>query len=264
MNNIAAENFKAISADGHVVHGNLRTVENPIGLALLVHGITADRSEWGFFTALSEEFAARGIASVAIDYRGHGLSELRGPEAISLSGVYLDIEAAWEEMKRIYSSANAKTIIVGNSFGGGLGYLFGQLNKVDKIIMTCPVTSYVADLNRVTQGWNEKSFSEVIPYASMSLSSNIIPEIYSFDRFIEYCPVDVDFHVFHGTEDSDVPFSESESFAKARGDRASIHPCYGMDHSFSAPEGTIDKKKKDAEYRSIAAEKIARSVWENI
>ena len=63
-----------ITNDDHVVHGTLAQPSFPKAVALFVHGITADRHEWGLFDQIVKSLYDKNIASLAIDYRGHGKS----------------------------------------------------------------------------------------------------------------------------------------------------------------------------------------------
>ena len=63
------------SFDGLTLSGTFRDADQPsqpAGWALLIHGITANREEWGFFTRLAARLASWNIASLRFDYRCHG------------------------------------------------------------------------------------------------------------------------------------------------------------------------------------------------
>ena len=57
--------------DGHKVFGTHRQATSPRATILLVHGITADRHEWGYYDLVGDSLQKIGVASLAIDYRGH-------------------------------------------------------------------------------------------------------------------------------------------------------------------------------------------------
>ena len=258
------ESISLVAPDGHMVAGSLLRAKENRGFALLVHGITADRHEWGFFDFLSEALLAKGINTLAIDYRGHGESTLP-IEKLSLSGVFLDIMTAWQYIEQESKGQTIKRFVVGNSFGGGLAYLFGQMHKsVDTVIMTCPVTSYIADLNRVSIAWKDKMSSGFVPYASKQLAANTVSEMYTFDELIEQCLIRIPVEVIHGTADSDVPFGESSNFVTQRSENITLHPIDGMDHSFSAPEGATNQNELSTQYRQQAATRIATIIEKHI
>jgi pimeloyl-ACP methyl ester carboxylesterase len=244
------------SVDGHTVHGTLTAVERQRGVALLVHGITADRHEWGFFDFLVDELTKVGFSSLAIDYRGHGQSSMPIKD-LALSGVVLDIAASWAHLTHTTEAPLGFRTIIGNSFGGGLSLLFGSLlTDVDRIIATCPVMSYVDDLTRVNEDWSKELSAGTIKYASKRLSSAVVPEMYLFDQMLESCGRTTPLTIVHGSADSDVPLSASESYLALRGS-GELLVLEGMDHSFSAPEGTPDASNVSAAYRLTAAREVA-------
>jgi pimeloyl-ACP methyl ester carboxylesterase len=252
--------FSVVASDGHIVHGSLSRAESDKGVALLVHGITSDRHEWGFFDALSAELNSRGISSIAIDYRGHGESSIP-IEKISLSGVFLDVEAGWRHLSDVASTPrDHPKVILGNSFGGGLAFLFGALNpSIDVTIATCPVMSYVADLGRVNPTWREEIQTGFIRYASKKLPSSIIAEMWAYDALITLVPTPRKCAVFHGTRDSDVPYSESEDFIRKR-ETVDLKGLQGMDHTFSAPEDVPDRDEQSKLFRAQAGRIIAEYI----
>ncbi|WP_286830229.1 MULTISPECIES: alpha/beta hydrolase [Kordiimonas] len=257
------EEISICTPDRHFVEGSVYRCEQNVGFALLVHGITADRHEWGFFDYLARELNEKGYTVLSIDYRGHGQSKMP-IEKLSLSGVFIDIKAAWEWIEKECSNCSKNRVIIGNSFGGGLSYLFGQLcRSVDKVVMTCPVTSYISDLSRVAEDWEAIPASSFIPYASKKLPASIVTDMYAYDILIQTCPLIKETSVFHGTADSDVPFAESQQFVKDRCEIAQIYPLDGMDHSFSAPEGAPDQALLSPKYRLQAAQVIAGVLAEN-
>lgn len=249
------EEVKIVSADGHVVHGTRCIPENIRASALLVHGITADRHEWGFFDALMQEFGESEVATLAIDYRGHGMSDIP-IEQLSLSGVMIDVTAAWNFLREV--SPATQSIIVGNSFGGGIAYLFGQnAEDCSHVYLTCPVTSYVSDVSRVNSHWIHQAKTGFIRYASKQLGAFIVPEFYAYDFLIAKQKVSIPFSVIHGAEDSDVPPEESRAFLASRANPHMYHSLSGMDHSFSAPAGSTDADSRSPLLRKEAAHYIA-------
>ncbi|MBK7538025.1 MAG: alpha/beta hydrolase [Myxococcales bacterium] len=228
-------------------------------MVLLVHGITADRHEWSFFDFLAAELLGQGFSSLAIDYRGHGASSIPISE-LSLAGVVLDIAASWEYCLERRQNPSAIKVIVGNSFGGGASLLFSSWSgEIDHVVATCPVLSYVDDLDRVNRAWRSDLPTGRIHYASKSLPSSIVPQMYLFDLMLARTTRNVNLTIFHGTSDTDVPILASEQFIESRGS-GNLHRLLGMDHSFSAPEGTENRAAVSLEFRRRAAREISTFV----
>lgn len=250
---------QAKARDGHIVHGTLWAIEDQRGIALLVHGITADRHEWGFFDFLQEELANVGFSSLAIDYRGHGRSDIP-ISRLSLAGVILDIEAAWGLCQTHIRNDSSRQVIVGNSFGGGVSLFFGsRLWKVNQVVGTCPVMSYVDDIARVNESWQEVTETGLIKYASKHIPASLIPEMHLLDLLLEQDCRNSNLSIFHGSADSDVPLEASEQFLAARGS-GQLFVLDGMDHSFSAPAGTPDADSVSKRFRREAAIKVAEHI----
>lgn len=66
-----AERITFFSADEVEIVGNWVTAPTTLGVVLLMHMMPADRTSWAGFQAL---LASKGLASLAIDLRGHGES----------------------------------------------------------------------------------------------------------------------------------------------------------------------------------------------
>ena len=78
------------SYDGLVLHGTLTMPESaPRSAALLVHGITSDRNELGFYERMSHVLAINGIASFRFEYRCHG------ENGLSMAQMSLSPQLSW-------------------------------------------------------------------------------------------------------------------------------------------------------------------------
>lgn len=75
-----AERITYVTNDGVTIVGNWVTSPTTIGAAILLHQYPSTRQSWGDIQRI---LATRGIASLAIDLRGHGES-IKGPDGIQL------------------------------------------------------------------------------------------------------------------------------------------------------------------------------------
>lgn len=249
-------NISFKSEDNHTIHGTLSRGKHEKSYAILIHGITADRHEWGFFDFLVQELNQQGITTLAIDYRGHGESAFDFSD-LTLSGILLDIEASFKYIQETHNQSGLPVTLIGNSFSGGLVYLFGQKNiRVHHVVMTCPVTSYISDISRVNSDWEQNLDTGFVLYAGRKIKNKIIDEMHIYDGEIASFASVKRTDIFHGLLDSDVPFTEPESFAKNRSPLVKIHGLEGMDHSFSAPEGSLNRDVLSKEFRK----KVARFI----
>lgn len=250
-----SDEIEVAAADGHVVRATHRAVDAARAAILLIHGITADRTEWGYYALLGDALQGRGIASLAIDYRGHGKSAMTVNE-LMLSGVMLDIDASWRYLAAAYPDG-ARRIIAGNSFGGGVAYLYGMATpSVDHVFLTMPVLSYVDDVSRVNAQWAADAAIGGIPYASLVLPALIAPELFFFDALIERVPGSKEYIILHGRADTDVPFTASEEFHRAH-PHGQLFGLDEMDHCWAAP---WDPERQTAQSRANQERATERSV----
>lgn len=222
---------------------------------VLVHGISADRHEWGFFDLLSMEALDRNIAVLAIDYQGHGQSVVPIGN-LSLRGIVKEIESSVGWLREQLPSP--PTMILGNSFGAGVGLIAGVATDVSLVGMTCAVTNYLADLRRINPELIV-SPDGGIQYSSLSLPQSLISEMSEIDtRLADVRPTFPVLFV-HGEDDSDVPCSEAREFASAL-PRQQFISFNGMDHTFTAPRGHKQRDEATVYNREVAALRIAKEL----
>lgn len=251
--------FSVIAADGHVVHGSHWPVEAPAGVLLLVHGITGTRHENGYYDLVAQSLQERRVSTFSIDYRGHGESD-KSINELMLSGVMLDIEAAWGFSVSTYGDHTVR-LISGASFGGGVSLLFGQNNtSVDGIVLTMPVLSYVDDLCRVNPTWQADMKKGFIGYEGRQLSPLLLPELHFFDRLIDATHLRAPVVILHGTADSDVPFQASVDFADSRREHIEVIGLDDMDHGWTAPGDHRRETEESWENQRVAALQTADTV----
>lgn len=222
------------SYDGAVLEGTLTVVPNPIGGALLVHGILSDRNELGFYKRMSREFAAHGIASFRFDYRCHGSNQIPSEE-FSLLGIVNDIDAAYEVLSHSIGHDNFLSILVGTSFGGGVSaYWANRTRAIDLLFLCAPVLRYEEDINEYAGNWrkdiNTRGFAEYAGEMQIGRALfNEVPHIDAVEALRSLsCPV----IIFHGTDDEDVPIASSE---RVKSDKVKLVYIDGVGHGFGIP-----------------------------
>ena len=114
-------------------------------VAVLVHGITSSRDEFGLFAGLAEHLSGEGMPSIRFDYRCHGRNA-RPIEEMTLCGVINDIEAAARAGLR--KSNASQVCVVGMSFGGGLSAYWASVTRapLSGVVMLAPVIDYEEDV----------------------------------------------------------------------------------------------------------------------
>lgn len=88
-------------------------------LVVMCHGFTGARDGNGHFAPLARELADDGIASVRLDFAGHGQNDaMESTAAYSLSGCASDISDAIDWMRDNYHVDTSNIAMVGHSMGG--------------------------------------------------------------------------------------------------------------------------------------------------
>ena len=109
------------TSDGVRLAGAYHAADQLRGQALLLHMMPATKESW---SAFASRLSARGIASLAIDLRGHGASD-GGPEG------YKDFDDAAHQAKRLdveaglawlRAKAGAPIVVAGASIGANLAF----------------------------------------------------------------------------------------------------------------------------------------------
>ena len=95
-------------------------------LVVLCHGFTGNRQGDGHFAPLARDLAAKGIATVRLDFAGCGDST-EPYTAYTLTNMAADVDSVIAYMQTNYGTG--KTALVGHSMGGRLASLYPQLGQ---------------------------------------------------------------------------------------------------------------------------------------
>lgn len=254
-------NVKFKSYDGLVLEGTYRKPSSSLkGSILLVHGITSNREEWGFFSKLAKILSDNGIASFRIDYRCHGIDKTPF-EQLSLGGIVNDINAAFEKMVELNSNLKIPRYIMGCSFGGGLSAFWAKNNpqKVSKIFLCYPVINYEKDVLKTAGKWEDSlskhGYLKYIGKRNITRPLiNELPHINGEDA-VTNPPCKV--IIIHGELDSDVPLSLSKEYC-SKSSNCELFVIDGAEHGFAVPgdfdlEDSLSWKNIEKAYDIILA-----------
>ena len=153
------------------------------GVVMYLHGNSDNLVRWGKH---AEEFNKRGYDVIMYDYRGFGKSDGRLDEKNLLE----DAQLVLVDIGRRYPLRNI--IIYGRSLGSGVATKLASENLVKMLILETPYYS-ITDL-----AWSQLP---LFPYKRVSEFD--IPT-YEWIPKVK-CPI----HIFHGTDDRIVPYSQS-------------------------------------------------------
>lgn len=232
------EKIKYESFDGLILEGTYtRHEEHCKGFILQVHGMTADREEWGFYRGLSNFLAGQGFSSYRIDFRCHGIDSTPFEE-LTIFGVINDIVSAYNKMTELANSVgtNLPKYLMGCSFSGGICALCAKSHNLDieKIFLCYPVIDYIEDLIKTAGNW-KKSLKEkgFIEYADKPIARPLVNELPYINSIRAVTNPSCQITILHGENDSDVPISLSKKFCTS--DKCKLIPIVGAEHGFGIP-----------------------------
>jgi len=118
-----SEKISYMTSDGVKIVGDYYAVEQPKAYALLLHMMPAVKEAW---QAFATELQARGIASLAIDERGHGESTMDGKLLYAnfteeeQQNKIIDVRDGLKWLAKNSRATDANTFVVGGSIGANL------------------------------------------------------------------------------------------------------------------------------------------------
>lgn len=204
---------------------------------ILFHGFTGSKLEpHRFFLKISRMLEAAGIASFRFDFLGSGESDGDFEEMTVLNEL-AEAETIFQYVKSHPSIDENKIILLGLSMGGLVASLLaGKLqSQIGKLILLAPAgimsqlvesliptTTFIHSVNAYDVGGNlvGKAFAD---------------ELKTIDVWNEAAKYKHDVLIIHGTKDEAVPFEVSSMYIEnSYGDRATLHPIVGADHTFNS------------------------------
>ena len=158
--------------------------ENKKGTILYFHGNAGSLDGWG---DVAQDFVALGYEVLISDYRGYGKST--GP--FSEQGLYDDARFLYDFL---LSENEAQDIIIyGRSLGTGVAVDLASQVKAKQLILETPFANFP-----------ELAYSQFSVFPVKSLLR------YQFRNDLKIKKVTCPIHIFHGTKDQVVPYTESQ------------------------------------------------------
>lgn len=230
--------------------------ERPIAMALLLHGITVDRNEYqGFFRNAAEVLANSGIASLRIDFRGHGESD-GNQEDFSVVGQILDTRAALNVLGAKFPHLATATVI-GASFGAAPA-IFSSVadERINRLCLFAPVLDYTRTFLEPTTKWAAASFNKsalelayknghLLLDGSFKIGVRLIEEMRLLSPIAALSATQSKVTIIHGDQDSMVPYSVSKKVALDN-QKILLKSILNMDHGYidiDDPDGQSEKSK---------------------
>ena len=254
------------SLDGTALEGTLEKKAPDRG-ALFVHGIQADRDEFGLYSDMA---ARAGFTSLRFDLRAHGKSG-GGQKDLTMAGCLNDIDAAYRRLTSAMP-AGAKTAVVAGSFGGGLAahweaaYMRGHAGVELRgcaanpsgyrkayggphaMVLLCPLLDYGTrwlldkdywdEDGRITDGAARELRANGLDHYGFRFGEAMFNEICWLNPYLArpWAPT----LVLHGDADEKVPHGTAEEWAFDNG--AQFETVKGAGHGFEGFEDEVIEK----------------------
>jgi len=260
---LAAEKRVEFTVDGQTVVGTLAL---PDGVAappavLLLHGFTGSRDELaipavkeGVFRRAARIWAAQGIASLRIDFRGNGDSGGAFAD-MTLDGQVKDALAALDYLAGAGEVDKDRLALVGWSMGGAVGAIVAgrTAHRLTSVSLWAPGTNMPAsialllgpDIVRKGLAAGDRPVTAKLPWGTeVSLKQAFFDSLYAIDPVAEIARYKGPLLVAVGTKDTVVfPQPEAGQVLLDYHDGPEELWVRPMDHAFNAFEGveTVDE-----------------------
>lgn len=254
------------SLDGIKLRGTLLTAEKKQSLSILVHGITTDRNEDGFYTDLANLLSKRGISSLRFDLRGHGKSEGRY-EDVTLCGVINDVGAAVNELRK-YLKSDEKVSIIAASFGGGLAayWCSEHISEVSKLVLLNPLLDYGKRMLYPKEFWNgtrltDSGIKELakkgwLPHGDFRMGRHLIDELPLIRPYEKMSAITCPILTIHGDRDSSVPIDIARQYGLPNAS-CEFMTIEGAEHGFTYPDDEDGTRPETIKFQNMVFEKIS-------
>lgn len=194
-------------------------------LTLLVHGITSEKTEDGFFTELANQLIDRSQSVLSMDLPGHGDSAITFTE-MRISQMVEDLAITYAFAKKKHQNIN----FVCNSFGASIFLLctFASMPHPNKVVLLNPVTDYRTNFVCADTEWGRQfspqiknlNFWEVekhkVPGRNLYLGRGFISDLALLSPQSVHLGDEYETLVIHGEQDTVISIQSAFNFTKNR------------------------------------------------
>lgn len=209
---------------------------------ILLHGFTGNRYEPFFmFVRFSRYLAERGIASLRFDFRGSGESDGTFEE-MTVSGEISDAEKAIEFFTGLKEIDEKRVALVGLSMGGLVSACTAGRNP--EKLKAVALWSAVGDMHELVSKTMKEKFGiddiskiqKKVPHFGVYLGPDFFKDLKNVNGFNQIQKFKGNVLICHCKGDPVVPYEHALRYKEVLGDRASLVPFEGEEHTFSQVE----------------------------
>lgn len=192
---------------------------------------------------LADELHRHGIASLRLDFLGHGDST-GDIAALTVSRGAEQVAAAWRYLAAQPWVDRAALGLAGHSFGGAVALRAAATQgRVRAALLLAPVSDYVEVKTRKLgpdgiRAWRERGYNEEdTEFGLVHLNYAFYTDAAAHDSYALARDVTADCLIVHGADDQVVPLAQSRALAQALGRRAELVVVPNADHALAGPRG---------------------------
>lgn len=252
------------STDGTKLSGTLRRMPRPRLGVLLVHGITVDRDEDGFYTEFAGRLDALGATSLRFDLRAHGKSGGKY-EDLTLSGVINDIDSAYRALSASLPQGSP-IVVAASSFGGGLSAYWAseRPDSIRGVMLFNPLLDYAKRMIFDKEFWRDGALTEDgirdlsgdgwLGHGEFRIGRPLLNELFHIRPQEKIKDLEVPLLTIHGDADSMVPYDTAkERTLECAG--SEFVTVGGADHGFTRPGDEEFDHPETLRFREVVFER---------
>ncbi|SEH05501.1 esterase [Candidatus Venteria ishoeyi] len=208
-------------------------------IVLLVHGFTSDKYS-KTYVSLANDLAKKGIASLRIDFFGHGESQGNFSD-ITITNALKSVRAALDYINELGFVDKNRIGIAGASLGGELSNISSsKFKEISCTALLCSVSSYIEIFKKGFRGinvseWKKKGYAEIIRKrnnAKLRLNYSFYKDTIKYDGYKYGAKIKYPVLLVHGDNDISVDISQSKRLVKTFKEKHKFVILKGVDHYF--------------------------------
>lgn len=196
---------------------------------MIFHGFTGQCTGTKFsYVTLARALEAQGIGTLRMDFLGSGESDLSFidmtfDDELSCARILLEEMLSSKQVSEIY--------LLGHSMGGAIASELAKLypDQISKMVLWAPAFNLPHGLHYLI---GEVPRAKSYDHSGFAISDAFVSDLLDRDFYADLDRYTNDLLVIHGTKDTTVPFSISETYRPLFHDRMIFRPIEGATHNF--------------------------------
>lgn len=220
------------------------TATEQVPMVILMHGIFASK-DWIPIPSIARGLAKAGIASIRLDFNGHGRSDGRMQD-MTIEKEIADARAVWDYVKTLPYVSHVG--LLGHSQGGVIasmtaGRLAAEGQTVEGLVLIAP-GSVIKEACQGGKFFNARFDPHNPPeyircWGFMKLGREYLLTTQQLDIFGTAAAYQGPVLLLHGDKDNIVPLWCSEKYLETYGERATLHVIPGVNHTITTHRNEV-------------------------